>query len=188
MAEGEKQKVIQLPPHQPQPNPKLTNHPKHEPQPSDLPQPSSPDPSIADINNDPISEAIANDDLTPELGQGHCVRKPKGAYKQLHEGLTAAISETNHTEPDETNLTEWLVNAQPEFVLITSAGPAPCTLEEAYNVPNKDKSEKAWQYEIAQLKKLGTWVIEDLPKGQVVIPCSEVLREKLGPNGETNVF
>ena len=75
------------------------------------------------------------------------------------------VSETNHTEPNEIDLAEWLANTQPDFVLLASGGWAPCTVEETYNRPNKDKWKKAWRYKIAQLKKLGTWVIEDLPKG-----------------------
>ena len=43
-------------------------------------------------------------------------------------------------------------------------------------------------YEISQLEKLGTWVVEDLPKGQVVIPCGEVLRIKRGPDGEIQSY
>ena len=39
-------------------------------------------------------------------------------------------------------------------------------------------------YEISQLEKLRTWVIEDLLKGQIVILCSVVLKEKCGPDGE----
>ena len=37
-------------------------------------------------------------------------------------------------------------------------------------------------------KKLGTWVIEDLPKGHNTIPCSAVLKEKRGPDGEITSY
>ena len=51
---------------------------------------------------------------------------------------------------------------------------------------------KDWQmaldYEISQLEKLGTWVVEDLPKGQSAIPCSEVLKIKRGPDGEIKSY
>ena len=36
--------------------------------------------------------------------------------------------------------------------------------------------------EISQLKKLGTWVIENLLKGHNVILCSTMLREKHSPD------
>ena len=42
--------------------------------------------------------------------------------------------------------------------------------------------------EINQLQKFGTWVIEDLPKGQTAIPCSEVLQVKQGPGGEVQSY
>ena len=45
-----------------------------------------------------------------------------------------------------------------------------------------------WNGEIGQLEKIGTWVIEDLPKGHTVIPCREVLREKQGPTGDIEYY
>ena len=39
-------------------------------------------------------------------------------------------------------------------------------------------------YEISQLEKLSTWVVEDLPNGKYAIPRSEVLKIKRGPDGE----
>lgn len=43
-------------------------------------------------------------------------------------------------------------------------------------------------YEIDQLEKLSTWVIVDLPNGAPVIPCTEVLKEKWGPDGEIESY
>ena len=43
-------------------------------------------------------------------------------------------------------------------------------------------------YKIGQLEKLGTWVIEDLPKGHNVIPCSTMLKEKHSPDGEITSY
>ena len=48
--------------------------------------------------------------------------------------------------------------------------------------------EEALDYEINQLQKLGTWVIEDLPTGQTAIPCSEVVRVKRGPDGKVKSY
>jgi hypothetical protein len=45
-------------------------------------------------------------------------------------------------------------------------------------------ASRTLDYEINQLEKLGTWVLEDLPEGEPVIPCTEVLKEKPGPTGE----
>ena len=51
---------------------------------------------------------------------------------------------------------------------------------------------KEWQmvldYKIRQLQKLGTWVIEDLPKGHMAIPYNTVLKEKHGPDGEITSY
>ena len=38
------------------------------------------------------------------------------------------------------------------------------------------------------MEKLGTWVVEDLPKGQAAIPCGEVLKIKRGPDGEIQKY
>ena len=43
-------------------------------------------------------------------------------------------------------------------------------------------------YKISQLEKLSTWVIEDLPQGAPVIPCTKVLKEKCGPDGEIESY
>ena len=39
-----------------------------------------------------------------------------------------------------------------------------------------------------QDQKLGTWVVEDLPAGQIAIPCSEVVRVKRGPDGKVQSY
>ena len=62
------------------------------------------------------------------------------------------------------------------------------TLDEALHGPNHQQWQKALGYEIGQLEKLGTWVIKDLPKVQPVSPCSEVLKEKQGPNSDIESF
>ena len=55
--------------------------------------------------------------------------------------------------------------------------------------PLKEMSfSTALDYEVSQLEKLGTWVIEDLPKGHSAIPCGEVLKVKRGPNGEIQSY
>ena len=52
------------------------------------------------------------------------------------------------------------------------------------NISNTQQWQTVLDYEISQLEKLGTWVVEDLPNGQSAIPCSEVLKIKRGPDGE----
>ena len=64
----------------------------------------------------------------------------------------------------------------------------PHSLDEALQGKNSVQWQKALEYEIAQLKKLGTCVIEDLPKGQTDILCKEVLKEKQGPTGRVELL
>ena len=64
----------------------------------------------------------------------------------------------------------------------------PKTFEEALRGPNAKEWQEALDYEINQLQKLGTWVVEDLPTGQTAIPCSEVMRVKRGPDGKVQSY
>ena len=43
-------------------------------------------------------------------------------------------------------------------------------------------------YKIGQLEKLGTWVIEDLPKGHNTILCRVMLKETHGPDGKITSY
>ena len=127
------------------------------------------------VSIEPSDEALPNLDETSESGHPQRARKPKGAYKLMHEGMSAAIALTDLEDetyyPDTGN-----------FALI-SIGLEPQSLEEALRGPNSVEWNDALKYEISQLEKLGTWVIEDLPKGEKPIPYSEVLKEKRGPDG-----
>ena len=66
----------------------------------------------------------------------------------------------------------------PDFALIGGMGIGPQLFDEALCGPNTKEWQAAFDYEISQLEKLGTWVIEDLPAGHTAIPCNEVLRKK----------
>jgi hypothetical protein len=54
--------------------------------------------------------------------------------------------------------------------------------------PNAKEWQEALDYEIGQLEKLGTWVVENLPAGHTAIPCSKVLRVKRGPDSEVQSY
>ena len=61
-------------------------------------------------------------------------------------------------------------------------------LDDSLSRPYAKEWQTALDYEIGQLKKLGTWVIEDLPKGHNTIPCSAMLKEKCGLDGEITSY
>ena len=61
-------------------------------------------------------------------------------------------------------------------------------LDKVLRGPNTREWQEALDYEIGQLQKLETWVVESLPPGQTVIPCSEVITVRRGPNGEVQSY
>ena len=83
---------------------------------------------------------------------------------------------------------DWEVELPHDFVLIGALGMEPKLLNDALSGPHAKEWQTALNYEIGQLQKLSTWVIEDLPKGHTAIPCSAVLKEKHGPNGEITSY
>ena len=66
----------------------------------------------------------------------------------------------------------------PDIAAVGHTGSDPKTPDEALRGPDAKEWQAALEYEINQLKKLGTWVVEDLPHGQTAIPCSEVVKVK----------
>jgi Reverse transcriptase (RNA-dependent DNA polymerase) len=67
-------------------------------------------------------------------------------------------------------------------------GTEPASIDEALRGLNAKEWQAALDYEISQLKKLSTWVLVDLPKGEPVIPCTKVLKEKCGPPGKVETY
>ena len=76
----------------------------------------------------------------------------------------------------------------PDFALIGALGTEPGSLDDALSGPHAKEWQTALDYEISQLEKLGTWVIEDLPKSHNAILCSAVLKEKRGPDGKITSY
>ena len=99
----------------------------------------------------------------------------------MHEGTTAALAACDNGKPT------YLGDHDIDYALISHGG-EPHSLNKALHGPNVKEWDKGLKYEIAQLEKLHTWVIKDLPDGQTAIPCSEVLKEKRGPNGEVQTY
>src|SRR5277367_4136140 len=75
-----------------------------------------------------------------------------------------------------------------DFTLVATHPSDPKTLDKGLRGPDAKHWEKALQYEIGQLEKLGTWDVEDLPVGQTAIPCGEVVRVKRGPDGKIQSY
>ena len=66
----------------------------------------------------------------------------------------------------------------PDIAAVGHTGSDPKMLDEALRGSDAKEWQAALEYEINQLEKLGTWVVEDLPHGQTAIPCSEVVKVK----------
>ena len=64
----------------------------------------------------------------------------------------------------------------------------PQMLDKVLCGPNAKEWQAALDYKINQLQKLNMWVVEDLPPGQMAIPCSEVVKVKRGPNVEVQSY
>jgi len=146
-------------------------------------------PSMSEPVAEPHVETPQADELD-NYGRGKPPWKPTGAYKDMNEGLTAAIAHNKTLTDLEESLPQLTDNDEsfgplpPDFACIGSFNSEPQLLDDALHGPNANEWQEALDYEIGQLKKLGTWVIEDLPAGHTPIPCNEVLKVKQGPNGE----
>ena len=201
-SEGEKEKIIQNPentikcteddpikntssePHL-ENNTNLSLDPEAQ---NTVPFPSTPETSDA-ISQDPIED---KPDEEPGLGCGRqAQRKPPGAYKPMNGGLPPLKVNTMCLgDADDDGIGIYLpeddddifARLSPSFATVGAMGTEPPSLDEALRGPNAKEWQAALDYEIGQLKKLGTWVIEDLPKGAPVIP-TEVLKEKCGHTG-----
>ena len=199
MDEGERDKVLQppasntnaanVPNSAPAPQPKapdVTPEPALEPE----PQNSVPFPSKQEPAEEPLPEPLQEEDPQLELGQGQCVqKKPPGTYKQMAQGLPpldANIADLQNNIPEDKE--DWEAELPPDFALIGALGTELKLLDNALSGPHTKEWQTVLDYEISQLKKLGTWVIEDLPKGHNAIPCSAVLKEKCGLDGEITSY
>jgi hypothetical protein len=200
-SEGERDKVIQHPENVAQNQEK---EPVDDKQPDNQKSDDETNPSMSNTipfptNPEPEGEPqIEPDDEHQAYGRGKRVPpKPKGTYQKMHGGLVAGIA---HVEsPDDDDPVEEIVEddrgysnccyeVPPDFAMVGHTWSDPQTLDEALRGPDAKEWQKALDYEVGQLQKLGTWVVESLPPGQKAIPCSEVLRVKRGPDGEVQSY
>ena len=77
---------------------------------------------------------------------------------------------------------DWEAELLSNFALICTLGTELKSLNDALSRPHAKEWQIMIDNEISQLKKLGTWVIENLLKGHNVILCSTMLREKHSPD------
>ena len=153
-----------------------------------VPFPSTQNPT----NPEPTAEIPDDNDESVNYGRGHRLRKAPGAYKAINDGLTAAIVQVEDLEVEdlsaeimEENLFDLL---PPDFALIGGLDTEPTSIDEALRGSDAKEWEEALKYEINQLEKLKTWIIEDLPPGHKAIPSNEVLKYKRGPDGNVNSY
>ena len=184
-SEGEKEKVIQSPINNAEnvkepenegiePAKPIENAPKPEGTSNTIPFPSTDDQDVKpDSEEDPR-----------EYGRGQRPRPPQGTFK----GLVAAMASPDDDAEATDESSELPYDLPPDVALIGHFGSDPTTLDEAMRGPNVNEWQKALEYEISQLEKLGTWVVEDLPPGQSAIPCTGVTRVKRGPDGEVQSY
>lgn len=202
-SEGEKEKIIQAPqnettnvePENRQPEDQRSTDKQPEPHPDQDFSNSVPLPS----SNEPDPEPHKDDEPpNQQYGRGQRARPQKGHYKAMNEGLVAAIApfveeivdddeptETIDEVPEEPNdyiddQDDDAFDLPPDIALAGHYATDPSTLDEALRGPDAKEWQKALEYEISQLEKLGTWVVVDLPEGQTAIPCSEITRVKRG--------
>lgn len=194
LSEGEKEiaKVIQYPEsyvedleksHQDDPENVKTDSPEPKML-NTIPIPSAPKPSVEETH----------DEEHPERGQR------SGRYKGTYKGMALAAAVTlfeddidgpeaeGEGEDIDRGYSNCFYDLPPDIAAIGHIGADPKTLDEALHGPNAKEWQTALDYEINQLEKLATWVVEDLPPGQTAIPCSEVVKVKRGPSGEVQSY
>ena len=148
--------------------------------------------------SDETETQVTTDDEQTSQGRARRVEpKPQGMYKKMHLGPTRgmvagiavhddqSLAELEHIPED---IYDSDYNLPPDVAALGHTWSDPQTLDEVLRGPNAKEWQAALDYEINQLQKFGTWVVEDLPKGQMAIPCSEVLRVKRGPSGEVQSY
>ena len=111
----------------------------------------------------------------------------------MNEGLVTTIAladnlESNHQLETPSEHFEPTYYLPLDFAFVGIMNSEPNTLDEALRDPQAKEWQKALEYEINQLEKLGTWIVEDLPKGHTATPCSEVLKIKRSPDGEIQSY
>ena len=133
----------------------------------------------------------------PNMGCGHRPHPAPGHYVRLNKGLEAKLATAEEPNGDDNTLPEGALFAAignmsvlllTDFTLGSSMGTKLRTLDKALHTPCTKEWQNAYNYEIGQLTKLGTWDLVQLLAGKTLIPHSLVFKEKLGANGNINLW
>jgi hypothetical protein len=146
--------------------------------PNTIPFPSSLKPSAEEIYDE---EHLERDQRSARY---------KGNYKDLLKAAVTVFEEIPASEDEDSDrgCFNCFDDLPPDIAVVGHASTDPKTLDEVLRGRNAKEWQAALDYEIGQLEKFGTWVVEDLPPGQSAIPCNEVVKVKRGPNGEVQSY
>ena len=106
----------------------------------------------------------------------------EGYYRRLAGGTRANLVEVSGygTGPD-FGISD---HGFQHYALASALETSPATFRQALKGPNAQEWQNAWDDELSQLIRLGTWKIVPRPKDKPVIPHGIVLREKPGSDGQ----
>ena len=139
------------------------------------------------LETDPVIE--------PNMGRGHRPHPAPGHYARLNKGLEAKLATAEESDGDDNTFPEEALFAAvgdmhvpllADSALGSLMGTELKMLDEALRTPCTKEWQNAYDYEIGQLTKLGTWDLVQLPAGKTPIPHSLVFKEKLDANGNIN--
>ena len=71
-----------------------------------------------------------------------------------------------------------------EYAFVASMGNEPASLDEALSGAHANEWQAAWDKEMSRLESAHTWELTLPPVGVLIIPCTEVFKEKTGPDGK----
>lgn len=140
---------------------KIDNQPEKEPLDENQEANTSstiPFPSVADPSTE-VHDEDAENEGQQRYGRGQRPRKPKGAYKDINEGLIAAISHFEDLNEDKNmsaSVYEDYYCLYLDIALLGSHSSDPKTLDEALRGPESKHWQEVLEYEINQLENLGT--------------------------------
>ena len=122
----------------------------------------------------------------PNTGRGFQTRPKPGTYARMHKGLEPAHANAMIVNDDEDGPTQGGADFGDdlgEFALVASMGNEPASLDEALSSAHANEWQAAWDKEISRLEGARTWELVVPPNGVSIIPCTEVFKEKTGPDG-----